>query len=76
MDVNLYGMIRTVRTFLPLLKQCPNSRVINLTSVAAFPNMATSYNPSYCASKSAANAFTTSLSIELGPLGIKVTNMI
>lgn len=72
MNVNFFGTVKLVRTFVPLLKQCANSRVINVTSTAAATNAVLVPLQAYAASKSATSAFTHGLRTELRPLGIKV----
>jgi NADP-dependent 3-hydroxy acid dehydrogenase YdfG len=34
MEVNFFGVVGTTKTLLPLLKQCKNSRIVNLSSLA------------------------------------------
>lgn len=70
MDVNFFGMVDCVKQALPMLKRS-KGRVVNVSSLAGqIPG--TPIMSGYCASKHAADAFTTSLRIELIPWGIKV----
>lgn len=70
MAVNYMGVVRVTKTFLPLLLQCPDSRLINVSSCAgvlAGPGIA-----AYCASKHAATAFTHSFRREMDEWGLHV----
>lgn len=71
MEVNFFAMVAMTKACLPLLKQCPGARVVNVTSFAGLfygqPCMA-----AYGASKHASESFSTSLRHELKGWGIKV----
>jgi len=78
MEVNYFGMIRTSKAFLPLLKQTARSksvahrpRIVNVTSVAGLTPCA--FLGPYTASKHAAEAFTSALRGELRNWGIAVS---
>ncbi|MEM7803114.1 MAG: SDR family NAD(P)-dependent oxidoreductase [Chloroflexota bacterium] len=73
LDVNLIGTWRTVQTFLPLLHNGRNPRIVNVSSgsgLFADPNFGLFSNngsaASYGISKAAINALTAKLSAELG----------
>lgn len=70
MDVNFYGIIRTVKAAAPHMRQVNDGLIINTTSLAgrlSFP-----YFGIYCASKFAVEAYSQSLRYELAPLGVEV----
>lgn len=86
-DVNLYGVLRVTQAFLPHLRKAKAGRIVNVSStlgsltalsdpnhflaplVPQFPNFA------YAASKSALNALTAWLAIELRGTDIKVNTL-
>ncbi|ESP04005.1 hypothetical protein LOTGIDRAFT_109862 [Lottia gigantea] len=68
-QVNLFGMIRVCKAFLPLVRQA-KGRVVNVTSVRgiiAYPAFS-----AYSMSKFAAEAFSDSLRMEMSRFGVKV----
>ncbi|MEW2921448.1 SDR family oxidoreductase [Muricauda sp. ANG21] len=70
-DTNFFGVIRTSKAFLPLLKRSIDGLIINISSLAGrlvFP-----YFGIYCASKFALEAYSESLKYELKPLGVDVS---
>ena len=72
-SVNFFGVVAVTKAFLPLLKRNPNSRIINLSSLAglfAGPKMT-----AYCASKHAVEGFAKGLRAELRPWKIHVCNI-
>jgi NAD(P)-dependent dehydrogenase (short-subunit alcohol dehydrogenase family) len=72
LDVNMIGMIRVTRAFLPLIR-ANKGRVINVASVAgraSFPGMS-----AYCISKYGVVAFSDSLRREMLPWGVKVVTI-
>jgi len=69
-DTNFFGVIRTSKAFLPLLKNSNDGVIINISSLAGrlvFP-----YFGIYCASKFALEAYSEALKYELKPLGVDV----
>jgi len=71
MDVNLYGPVRMVQAFYPLLRKSTSSPVIiNMSSVAG--NYAFPFWAPYHMSKWALEAFSDCLRRELQPFGIRV----
>lgn len=72
LDVNLMGIVRMTRAFLPFLRQS-RGRIVNISSAAArevSPSMA-----SYAVSKAAASKFSESLELEIGDFGVKVITL-
>lgn len=70
-DTNFFGVVRTTKAFLPLIKKSNDGTIINISSLAGrlvFP-----YFGVYCASKFALEAYTESLKYELNPLGVDVS---
>ncbi len=70
-NTNFFGVIRTSKTFLPLLKKSKDGLLINLSSLAGrlvFP-----YFGIYCASKFALEAYSEALRYELKPFGVDVS---
>ena len=79
-DTNFFGVIATAQAFLPLLRKSSHPRIINVSSglgsIALHSDPAGPYFQynilSYCASKTALNAFSVLLANELREAGIKV----
>jgi NAD(P)-dependent dehydrogenase (short-subunit alcohol dehydrogenase family) len=79
-DVNLLGVIRTTRAFLPLLEKSDAGRIVNLTSILGSLTLhATEDSPiynsksfAYNASKAALNMYTIHLAHALADTSIKV----
>lgn len=79
-DTNVFGVLAVHQAMLPLLRQTPGARIINVSSGVG--SLATNSNPDgyyranfgpvYPASKTALNALTIAMAIELEPEGIKV----
>ena len=82
-DANVYGPVRVTQAFLPLVRKAAAGRIVNVSStmgslatvmlpgspLAQFPTFA------YSASKTALNAFTAWLAVELKDTAIKVTSV-
>jgi NAD(P)-dependent dehydrogenase (short-subunit alcohol dehydrogenase family) len=68
-EVNLFGLIATTQTFLPLVRLA-RGRIINMGSIAGRASMP--FMAPYAASKHALVAVTDALRIELQPWGIRV----
>ena len=72
-DTNLFGVVATTQAFLPLLREAPAARIVNVSSILASLTLHTDpaspiYDfklPAYGASKSALNAWTVQLAYEL-----------
>ncbi len=79
-ETNVFGVLAVYQAMLPLLRESPNARIVNVSSGVgslamnsdpAHPGRAI-FGPGYSASKSALNAMTLAMAIELEPEGIKV----
>ncbi len=79
-ETNVFGTLAVYQAMLPLLRQSPAARVVNVSSSAgslasvadpAFPYRQI-FGPGYSASKTAMNAMTLAMAIELEATGIKV----
>ena len=68
-DVNVFGQISVIQTFLPLLRQA-KGRIINIGSIGDRITMP--FGGALCASKSAFASFTEAMRLELASSGIKV----
>ena len=79
-DTNLFGLVETTQTFLPLLKKSDAGRIVNLSSILGSITLhAKPGSPiydtktaAYNVSKSAVNAYTVQLAYELKDTKIKV----
>jgi NAD(P)-dependent dehydrogenase (short-subunit alcohol dehydrogenase family) len=79
-DTNVFGVLAVYQAMLPLLRKSPVSRIVNVSSGVG--SLATNLNPAfhyraifgpvYPASKTALNAITVAMAIELEPEGIPV----
>ena len=80
-DTNVFGVLAVYQAFLPLLRGTPNARIVNVSSgvgsltTNSDPNSRwrSIFGPVYPASKTALNALTVAMAIELEPEGIKVS---
>ena len=79
-ETNVFGVLAVYQAMLPLLRKAPSARIVNVSSGAgsltmnsnpAVPHRAI-FGPVYPASKTALNALTLAMAIELEPEGIKV----
>jgi NAD(P)-dependent dehydrogenase (short-subunit alcohol dehydrogenase family) len=79
-ETNVFGVLAVTQAMLPLLREAPAARIVNVSSgvgsLAAnsdptFP-WRSIFGPVYPASKTALNALTVAMAIELTPEGIKV----
>jgi NAD(P)-dependent dehydrogenase (short-subunit alcohol dehydrogenase family) len=79
-ETNVFGVLAVYQAMLPLLRNSPNARIVNVSSGVgslttnsdpAFAYRAI-FGPVYPASKTALNALTVAMAIELEPEGIKV----
>lgn len=79
-ETNVFGVIAVTQAFLPLLRESPAGRIVNVSSgVGSITRMSDSSNPyrtvggvSYSPSKSALNAVTVAFANELAGTAIKV----
>ncbi len=79
-DTNVFGVLAVYQAMLPLLREAPSARIVNVSSGVgslsrnsdpAFPYRHL-FTPGYSASKTALNALTVSMAIELENTHIKV----
>src|ERR1700690_1908217 len=79
-DTNVFGVLAVTQALLPLLREAPAARIVNLSSgvgsMTRNSDLAYPYRPFfgpvYPASKTALNAMTLAMAIELESTGIKV----
>jgi NAD(P)-dependent dehydrogenase (short-subunit alcohol dehydrogenase family) len=79
-DTNVFGVLSVYQAMVPILRDTPNSRIVNVSSGAgsltlnADPNFPyrQGFNATYAASKTALNGLTLAMAIELEPDGIPV----
>jgi NAD(P)-dependent dehydrogenase (short-subunit alcohol dehydrogenase family) len=79
-ETNVFGVLAVYQAMLPLLRETPAARIVNVSSGVgsltmnsdpAFPYRSI-FGPVYPASKTALNAMTLAMAIELEPAGINV----
>ncbi len=79
-ETNVFGVLAVTQAMLPLLREAPAARIVNVssgvgsltrTSEPDYPYRSI-FGPGYAASKTALNAMTVAMAIELEPTGIKV----
>ena len=79
-ETNVFGVLAVYQAMLPLLRQAPAARIVNVSSGVGSLTMNSDpaypwrsiFGPVYPASKTALNAITLAMAIELEPAGIKV----
>ena len=79
-ETNVFGVLAVYQALLPLLRASPGARIVNVSSgVGSLTNNSNPsfahraiFGPVYPASKTALNALTVAMAIELEPEGIKV----
>jgi NAD(P)-dependent dehydrogenase (short-subunit alcohol dehydrogenase family) len=79
-ETNVFGVLAVYQAMLPLLREAPTARIVNVSSGVGSltrnsdPTYAyrSIFGPVYPASKAALNAMTLAMAIELEPTGIKV----
>lgn len=79
-ETNVFGVLAVYQAMLPLLRAAPSARIVNVSSGAGSltlnsnPNspLRPTFGPGYAASKTALNAITLAMAIELEATGIKV----
>ena len=79
-ETNVFGVLAVTQAMLPLLRETPGSRIVNVSSGVGSLTMNSDpaspwrsvFGPVYPASKTALNAITLAFAIELEPSGIKV----
>ncbi len=79
-ETNVFGALAVYQAMLPLLREAPHARIVNVSSGVgsltansdpSFPYRRI-FGPGYAASKTALNAMTVAMAIELESTGIKV----
>ncbi|HZW79566.1 MAG TPA: SDR family oxidoreductase [Candidatus Deferrimicrobiaceae bacterium] len=79
-ETNVFGVVAVTQAMLPLLREAPAARIVNVSSGAGSLTRNSDptnphrpiFGPVYPASKTALNAMTLAMAIELEPTGIKV----
>lgn len=79
-DTNVFGVLSVYQAMVPILRDTPNSRIVNVSSgagsltLASDPNfpVRAGFNATYAASKTALNGLTMAMAIELEADGIPV----
>ncbi len=79
-ETNVFGVLAVYQAMLPLLREAPAARIVNVSSGAGSLTMNSDpanthrsiFGPTYSASKTALNAMTLAMAIELESSGIKV----
>jgi NAD(P)-dependent dehydrogenase (short-subunit alcohol dehydrogenase family) len=79
-ETNVFGVLAVYQAMLPLLREAPAARIVNVSSGVGSLTMNSDpaypwrsvFGPVYPASKTALNALTLAMAIELEPEGIKV----
>jgi NAD(P)-dependent dehydrogenase (short-subunit alcohol dehydrogenase family) len=79
-ETNVFGVVAVYQAMLPLLRETPNARIVNVSSGVGSLTMNSApaspwrsiFGPVYPASKTALNAITLAMAIELESTGIKV----
>ncbi len=69
-NVDFFGMVRTNRAVLPVMRQQGSGRIINVSSIAAITPIP--FQTYYSAAKAAVSAYTMALQNEVRPFGISV----
>ncbi len=72
LETNLFGAWRMCQTFLPLLRQSPAGRIVNVSSEGGSLTSMGGGTPAYSISKASLNALTCILAAELAGTGILV----
>jgi short-subunit dehydrogenase len=72
-NINLYGVIRMTKAFLPLMLSQNQGHIINVSSV--FGIIGVSYQSAYCTAKFGVKGFSDVLKMELRDTGIKVSSV-
>ena len=70
-DVNVWGVVAVTKAFAPLLVASGRGRVVNIGSI--FGDLHPPFTSFYNATKAALRSLSTSMRVEMAPLGVKVT---
>ncbi|KAJ7630100.1 NAD(P)-binding protein [Mycena polygramma] len=73
-DVNLFGVMRMVQEFVPLLISSGDARIVNIGSIAGV--MPYPFGSAYNASKAALHSYGNTLRLELAPFNVQVLTII
>jgi len=68
-DINVLGILRTIRAVLPVLREAKSGTVMNLSSVGGLHGYPS--NGVYCATKFAIEGITEALAAEIAPFGMR-----
>lgn len=75
LETNLFGALNVTQALAPLLRASRGARVVNVSSGMGQLSEMQGGSPAYRMSKTALNALTRTLAVELAPQGIKVNTM-
>ena len=70
LDVNLFGMVNSVKAVLPIMRRQESGKILCISSIAAAVSIP--FQPWYSVSKSAVSAYANALREEVHPFGIQV----
>jgi short-subunit dehydrogenase len=73
MNINLYGVIRMTKAFLPVMLSQNQGHIVNISSI--FGIIGVSYQSAYCTAKFGVKGFSDVLKMELRDTGIKVSSV-
>lgn len=73
LDVNLYGVIRMTKAFLPYMLACNEGHIVNVSSIFGLGGVR--FESAYCTSKFGVHGFTEAVRMELLDTNIKVTSV-
>jgi short-subunit dehydrogenase len=73
MNINLYGVIRMTKAFLPIMLAQNNGNIVNVSSI--FGIMGVRFQSAYCTAKFGVKGFSDVLKFELMDTGIKVSSV-
>ncbi len=73
LDVNLYGVIRMTKAFLPYMLACNEGHLVNVSSIFGLGGVR--FESAYCTSKFGVHGFTEAVRMELLDTNIKVTSV-
>lgn len=68
-DINVFGVLRAIRSFLPYFRSQRSGTIMNISSIGGFHGFVS--NGIYCAIKFALEGITDALAAEIEPFGLK-----
>lgn len=74
LDVNLFGMVNSVKAVIPIMRQQGSGKIVCISSVAA--PISIPFQAWYSASKAAVSAYAAALREEVKPFGIQVCSIL